>query len=691
MSPPATQSDAGRPTASDTPPPAKRARSRFLRALPPCASKDSGPYEPSSASRRARTLPLSAAGGDASDPGAGLKIARGSFQEASLAKRNALALCGVLVPPSLKSPRDMRASRREMSSRGKPDVSTGSDDHHCISSDPIASEPKARRASVEIANEPSVPGPVARPELPKVAERRIASVSGVRNESQVTVNKPSTSLPIAAVAVASRESTEMAVEPTTSVPVAKGEPPDRVEEIFMPLPLMTPEYRESSKEPSTVVPAAGAAQLASVCALLQQSLPSQTPPPTPAKVVPDESGGEPSEEADVVLKPIANADSVALLKTCANRDSIAGAEDQAANASAPAEVPCGVCECSVCEFVGDLAAVEQHTDGEHGLWPVYECFRCGILFWKASQLKAHVTGTHGNDDQEGPRGCITCGALLDSPEQLNNHIRTVHAPHQPIFCRFCGVVRRGRDACERHAREKHFLNEFRHCEEQTASGRCSAFFRTEQALADHMRIVHGKPIIDAGGSASSPRESLHVEPEHPSTVPSVDPERPHASEPNSMANVSKAQSAVWQRTGFACGACGLRHNDKDSLRLHLNERHRLLGSSKIELSAGPFSTAADHEQSISGSLPSSRCSNPVLNQHELSGNKKKRKRSSARGARNPELAAQFHQRLLKDGFTQEVITSFREKYAPELSENALRIRAYRLGFKLSTYKPAKSK
>lgn len=378
-----------------------------------------------------------------------------------------------------------------------------------------------------------------------------------------------------------------------------------------------------------------------------------------------------------------------------------------------------VVECGICGFVGVESVSMAHADAEHAMRPVYECGHCGFVFWKEFDLSLHLRGVHSTARGKPMRECMFCALLFDSPAALNCHLRKLHAVCQPIMCRFCGILCYGGDMVARHIQETHASAEFLYCNAKTHSdgagtpegkpGKCSAFFMSSEALAEHMRLGHGVArgnTCDSVESGDGSGGNLVTKGRCPSAQGGIEDVAGINSEqlaaPGSLAvttmNVpmdvpmgvpmhnaggslplAKDEEALQclspsAETNLACVVCGLKLNKLSDLNKHMSRLHRTCEAEPVEITLQSLeATISESPASPDGVKRSTR---------GMGANSKQKNKLNKSLRWTPELDELFLRAIRERGFSNDTLAAFQVLHTSDRSMASLRARGYQKGFKM---------
>ena len=131
------------------------------------------------------------------------------------------------------------------------------------------------------------------------------------------------------------------------------------------------------------------------------------------------------------------------------------------------------------------AALSQHIRLHHKKRSEeFPCFQCDRKFRLKSHLDAHVRLSHLVD----PRTCEVCGKLIDNPQKLKLHIKTVHSgvekkprkvDKSDWACPICGKV------VNAYLKTKHLQT---HEEAKYTCDICGKKIKTKNNFDQHMNI-----------------------------------------------------------------------------------------------------------------------------------------------------------------------------------------------------------
>lgn len=385
-----------------------------------------------------------------------------------------------------------------------------------------------------------------------------------------------------------------------------------------------------------------------------------------------------------------------------------------------------IIECGVCGFTGPESLSLAHSDAEHAMRPVYECGFCGFAFWKEFDLTLHRRGVHMTPRGKPARECMFCAVLFDTPDALNSHLREVHAPLQPIMCRFCGVLCHGGDTIARHIHETH-TKEFLYCDAAKSfdstdsldgeAGRCTAFFMSSVARAEHMTVCHGvsqtncnQPVaagdaINGGlfmenGGPGAPisthdalMKSAHVTEPSPVRAPAIrtqmdvpmdDPLDVPMSDAIERVSLARNEASLTRLShvrdlSFACVVCGLRMSRVKDLSTHMSLLHRTCEAAPVDI------THESHEAAVSESLRSPDCRKGCA---RALVSKRRQKNKPCKPARwTSELDKMFLREIREKGFSNDTLAAFQVLHTADRSMASLRARGYQKGFRMVQSNP----
>lgn len=384
-----------------------------------------------------------------------------------------------------------------------------------------------------------------------------------------------------------------------------------------------------------------------------------------------------------------------------------GDDNMRSPSSSNAEEP--MVECGICGFTGAESVSMAHADAEHAMRPVYECGLCGFVFWKELDLSLHLQGVHSTPRGKPARECMFCALLFDTPVALNSHLREVHATSQPIMCRFCGVLCHGGEMVARHIRETHARTEFLYCNAAKSfdasessdddSGRCTAYFMSSAALAEHMTQGHSVPhrnsheptesgdassgglLMKSSGDGLSAPDGSHdarrqradvIAPSSTDALPMNSPLNipiavPVGGSDNGTVPLAKNEDNLSRfppspEINFACVVCGLRISRVKDLNDHMSLLHRTCEAVPVDI------TRESLEAAVSELLPSP------------DGSKRSKPCKAPRWT--SELDEMFLREIRQKGFSNDTLAAFQVLHTSDRSMASLRARGYQKGFKM---------